>query len=60
MSSGYLIVILNVNNSVHINVKNRKQVTAVLKIVKGTKTICPHPLPPKNMEGEKMEGVWNK
>ena len=43
MSSGYLLVIVSVNNSVYFNVKIREQVTAVLKILKGTKTVCPCP-----------------
>ena len=70
MSSGCLIVIFSVNISVHINVKNRKQITAVLKIVKVTKNVCPHPLRPKNhgekekkrrkKKGESMEKIREK
>ena len=61
MSNAYLIVILSVNNIVHVNEKNRKQVTAVLKIVKGS-----HPLPPKKHAGggererENMEEIREK
>ena len=59
MSNAYLIVILSVNNIVHVNEKNRKQVTAVLKIVKGS-----HPLPPKKHAGgggeRERERIWKK
>ena len=64
MHSDYLIVIFSVNNSVLINVENRQRVTGLLKIVKDTKTVCPHHLLPgkknnnnNNMGTEKKEGV---